>query len=188
MERQVAFTDANVLYAAAPRDLLIELAIAKAITLRWTDMVHDEWTAALARSRPDLDPQRIQRTRHLLKQAVPDAVVTGYEPLIPTLALPDPNDRHVLAAAIQGGCQIVLTFNEVHFPDAALEPHGLVAMHPDKFLLLLCTADTGPVVAAAARIRARLSNPPMPACDYITNLARRDLPMTADFRPLEDRL
>jgi hypothetical protein len=131
MTRPVAFTDANVLYAAAARDLLIELAVAKAITLRWTEAIHDEWTAALARTRPDLDPQRIQRTREPLLHSLPGALVADYEPIIPTLRLPDANDRHVLAAAIKGGCQLILTFNVADFLPSALAPHNLAAVHPD---------------------------------------------------------
>jgi PIN domain-containing protein len=181
MTRPIAFTDANV--------LLIELAFAKAVTLRWTEAVHDEWTAALARTRPDLDPQRIQRTRELLIQALPDALVTDYEPITPTLRLPDANDRHVLAAAIKSGCQLILTFNVADFPPSALAPHNLAAVHPDAFLSTLCTADTGPIVAAAARIRARLVNPPLSPADYLSNLAQRDLRLTAQaLRPLEDQV
>jgi PIN domain-containing protein len=189
MTRPVAFTDANVLYAAAARDLLIELAVAKAIALRWTEAVHDEWTAALAGTRPDLDPQRIERTRRLLIQTLPDALVTDYEPGIPALQLPDVNDRHVLAAAIKGGCQLILTFNVADFPPSALAPHNLAAVHPDVFLSTLCTGDPGPVVAAAARIRARLVNPPLSPADYLSNLAQRDLLLTAQaLRPLEDQI
>jgi hypothetical protein len=189
MARPLVFTDANVLYAAAARDLLVELAVAKAIALRWTEAVHDEWTAALARSRPDLDPQRIERTRQLLAQALPDALVTGYEPRIPALELPDGDDRHVLAGAIEGGCQIALTFNLAHFPAEALAPHNLVAMHPDTFLSTLCSADAGPIVAAAARIRARLANPPLPPGDYLSTLAKHDLSLTAQaLRPFEDQI
>ena len=179
MSRPVAFTDANVLYAAASRDLLIELAIAKAITLLWTETVHDEWTAALARNRPDLDPQRIQRTRHLLAHALPDAFVTDYEPMIPALKLPDADDCHVLAAAIKGECQVILTFNLAHFPAADLAPHNLVGMHPDAFLSTLCATDPAPLISAAARVRARLINPAMSPADYLFALTQGMLPVTA---------
>lgn len=189
MSRPVAFTDANVLYAAAARDLLIELAVAKVITLRWTGTVHDEWTAALARTRPDLDQQRIQRTRQFLIRTLPDALVTDYESIIPALLLPDANDRHVLAAAIKGGCQLILTFNLAHFPPSALTRHNLAAIHPDAFLSTLCTADPGPIVAAAARIRARLVSPPLPPADYLSNLAQHDLPLTAQaLSPFENQV
>jgi PIN domain-containing protein len=189
MTRPVAFTDANVLYVAAVRDLLIELAVAKAITLRWTEAVHDEWTAALARTRPDLDPQRIERTRRLLIETLPDALVTDYEPTVPALQLPDADDRHVLAAAIKGGCQLILTFNVADFPPPALAPHNLAAVHPDAFLSTLCTADPGRIVAAATRIRARLVNPPLSPAAYLSNLAQRDLPLTAQaLRALEEQV
>jgi predicted nucleic acid-binding protein len=189
MGRPVAFTDANVIYAAASRDLLVELAVSKAITLRWSDAVHDEWTTALTRSRPDLNPLRIQRTRQLLAQALPDALVADYESLIPAVELPDPDDRHVLAAAIKGGCQLIVTFNLADFPADALAPHSVAAMHPDAFLSWLCAADPAPVIAAAARVRVRLVNPPMSPADYLSALARGALPLTAQaLDPFRDQI
>jgi hypothetical protein len=189
MPRPVAFTDANVIYAAASRDLLVELAVAKVITLRWSEAVHREWTEALIKNRPDLDPLRIRRTHRLLIQALPDALVAGHEPIVPTLELPDADDRHVLAAAIKGGCQLIPTFNVAHFPADTLAPHGMAAIHPDAFLSTLCSADPAPVVAATARVRARLINPSMPPADYLSALVHGALPMTAQaLRPFENQL
>jgi len=65
----------------------------------------------------------------------PDCLVTGYEPFIAGLALPDPNDRHVLAAAIVSRAGIIVTFNTKDFPQEILEPYGLESQHPDDFLI-----------------------------------------------------
>jgi predicted nucleic acid-binding protein len=189
MQSPVVFTDANVLYAAALRDLLIELAVAKDITIRWSDAVHQEWTTALARNRPDLSADRIRRTLALLTSALPDALVADYDDLISSLQLPDVDDRHVLAAAIKGKCQVILTFNLAHFPADALAPHKLVAMHPDAFLSTLCTADPAPVISAAARVRARLTRPPMSTADYLFALTQGLLPETARaLAPFQDQI
>ena len=67
--------------------------------------------------------------------SVPDALVTGYEDLIPALTLPDPDDRHVLAAAIRCGASAIVTFNEKYFPTDALSKYGVHTRHPDDFIM-----------------------------------------------------
>jgi hypothetical protein len=67
--------------------------------------IQREWVTALLRDRPELDEARLARTVALMNKAVADCLVTGYEHLIDQLSLPDPNDRHVLAAAILSGAQ-----------------------------------------------------------------------------------
>ncbi len=67
----------------------------------------------------------------------PEAVVAGYEPFVGELTLPDPDDRHVLAVAVCGGADEIVTFNTRDFPADRLAPLGLAATHPDDFLLRL---------------------------------------------------
>lgn len=62
----VAFLDATVLYSATTRSALLYLALAGAFRARWSAAVQDEWIAALRRDRPDIDPQRVARTRSLM--------------------------------------------------------------------------------------------------------------------------
>lgn len=113
-----AFLDANVLYPPTLRSVLLELAHADVYAPLWSEAVHQEWMEALKRERPDIPPERIARMRTLMEAPVGDGAVTGYEPLIASLTLPDPDDRHVLAAAIHGGANIVVTCNLVDFPAA----------------------------------------------------------------------
>ncbi len=75
-------------------------------------------------------------------------MVTGYEPSIETLNLPDPGDRHVLAAAIRGGATLIVTSNERDFPAAALAAHNIEAIGPDRFLLRLLEQDPSLVLCA----------------------------------------
>ena len=96
----VAFLDASVLYPSTIRSVLMFLAAFDAFRAQWSGDIHREWTAALARNRPDLDPKRIARTQALMEAHLQDAMVTGYQRRIAGLVLPDPNDRHVLAAAL----------------------------------------------------------------------------------------
>jgi len=90
----VVIYDANVLYPSTLRDVLIRLAQTGLVQARWTETILDETFRSLHANRPDLDETRLQRTRTLMNLAVRDAVVTGYEPLIGSLHLPDLDDRH----------------------------------------------------------------------------------------------
>lgn len=104
-----ALLDANVLYPAPLRDLLMHLAVARTYRLKWSALIHEEWISNLLRNRPDLTRATLESTRDTMNSAVPDALVGGFEALIPSLSLPDENDRHVLAAAITGGADAILT-------------------------------------------------------------------------------
>lgn len=95
-----AIYDANVLYPAPIRDLFLRIAQSGLVFARWTELIHDEWVRNLLENNPKMNPESIARTRRLMNEAVRDCLVTGYEGLIDTVDLPDPDDRHVLAAAI----------------------------------------------------------------------------------------
>jgi hypothetical protein len=98
----IALYDANVLYPAFLRDVLVRLAIANVVAARWTTAIHDEWMRNLSANRPDIDPAAIVRISDLMNQALPGALVTGYESRIGALSmLPDTNDRHVLTSSSQ---------------------------------------------------------------------------------------
>lgn len=100
MANFTAIYDACVLYPAPLRDFLLRLAMTELFRARWSDHIHGEWMNGVVRNRPDIPIEQLDRTRKLMNQAVPDCLVTGYEELMDSLQLPDPNDRHVLAAAI----------------------------------------------------------------------------------------
>lgn len=105
-----------------------------------------------------------------MNRAVPDCLVTGYEELVAGLTLPDPDDRHVFAAAIRVGAQAIVTFNVSDFPDHRLAPLGIEATHPDDFVLevlhLAPEAACGAVRAQADALRA----PPMSLRDLLDKL------------------
>jgi predicted nucleic acid-binding protein len=103
--------DASVLYAAPVRDLLLELVLSDLFRAKWTEQIHDEWIGHLLVNRPDLHAANLARTRALMRAHVCACLVEGYEALIETLTLPDPNDRHVLAAAITGHAEMIVTLN-----------------------------------------------------------------------------
>ena len=149
-----AFYDANVLYRSALRNLLMHLAFTGLFRARWSADVHEEWISSLLKKRPDLTRDKLERTRMLMDQDAVDALVTGYEDLIPGLQLPDPDDRHVLAAAIRGHADVIVTMNLRDFPSDTIGPFGIEAQHPDEFILHLLDLAPG-AVAAAAEVIAR---------------------------------
>lgn len=184
-----AFLDANVLYPATLRSVLMELALAGAFRPLWSERVHDEWTRSLQRDRPDLSPDRIARTRALMLAHVDDAMVTGYEHLIETLSLPDPDDRHILAATIHGGATVIVTANVRDFPATALVAHDIMALPPDDFICGLLAEDPQMVIAALSADRASLKNPPMTTDGYLAAIERAGLVETvAVLRTLGDPL
>lgn len=98
MSRPVAMLDANVLYPARLRDLLIRLAIAGLYQARWSEQILDECFDNLLENRPDLTQEQLARTRQLMTTALPDASVADYEDRVDEFDLPDPDDRHVLVS------------------------------------------------------------------------------------------
>jgi predicted nucleic acid-binding protein len=177
----IAFLDASVLYPSTIRSVLMFLAAFDAFRARWSEDVHREWTAALTRDRPDLDAQRIARTRALMEAHLPEAMVTGYEHRIAALVLPDPNDRHVLAAALHCKARVIVTSNLKHFPNAVLGAHGVVAQHPDDFVCELIDADRDQAVLAFAADRARMVNPPKSVAEYIAGIEAGGLKKSASM-------
>ncbi|MGL5363521.1 MAG: PIN domain-containing protein [Bosea sp. (in: a-proteobacteria)] len=170
-----AFFDANVLYGSAVRSLLVELARTDLFRAKWSHQVHDEWLRNLKTNRPDLDPAKLDMVRDLMIASVPDSIVVGYEPLIETLKLPDPDDRHVLAAAIKGRADVIVTFNLRHFPADVLRPYGIHAETPDEFIMHLESLERSTVVHAAVIDRARYKKPLLSPDDYLDHLAKGGL-------------
>ncbi|BAZ12837.1 hypothetical protein NIES4071_46710 [Calothrix sp. NIES-4071] len=150
MTYPVALLDACVLYSAPLRDLLMWLAVEGVYVPKWSEMIHAEWIQNLLEARPDLLPERLDRTRELMNARSPDALVTDFEHHIANIMLPDADDRHVVAAAITGNCDVIVTFNLKDFPDAALTQYQLAVVHPDNFILQ-CFIDSPDLSLAALR-------------------------------------
>jgi PIN domain len=167
--------DACVLYPAPLRDLLVQLATTRIFRAKWTELIHDEWTRNLLIKRPDLNASRLARLRVLMNENVPDSLIGDFEDLIPTLELPDPDDRHVLAAAIIAEAKIIVTFNLKDFPASILTRYGIVAQHPDVFIGDLIDRYPQQVFQAIETILSRLKNPPQTFDNHLETLANRGL-------------
>lgn len=154
------------------------LALSGRFRARWSAGIHDEWTRNLLRNRPDLTREQLDRTVAHMNAAIPDAVVTEHEPLIAGLTLPDPDDRHVLAAAIRCNASVIVTSNEADFPAAALARFGIEAQHPDEFVGYLFDLDPAAVVQAAQKQRSKLVNPALDVDRFLDMLRRQGLVQT----------
>lgn len=166
----VAILDACVLHPAPLRDLLIRLDLAGMVRARWSERIMEECFASILSRRSDLAPDALDRTRELMKAAIPDWEITGFEDLIEDLELPDPGDRHVLAAAIRGSAQIIVTLNLKDFPSAALAAHGVEAQHPDDFILERIEEAPALVTQVLMEQAAVLKNPPRTIDDVLAAL------------------
>ena len=184
MSNFVAMFDACVLYRESLRNLLIRLAVGGLYRARWTERIHEEWIEALLRRRPDISRTALDWTREQMNAAVPDCLVTGYEHLENGLRLPDPDDRHVLAAAILCHAGTIVTYNLKDFPDEALAPHGITAQHPDQFIEYAFGIDPSAVITAVRTHRASLRNPPRTIEELFDSYLRHELATTvAMLRP-----
>ena len=152
-----AVLDACVLHPISLADTLLRVAQTEVYQPLWSVDILDELRRSVLRSRPGAD---IDRRIARMREAFPEAEVTGYEHLIEGLAT-DPDDRHVLAAAIVGKAQVVVTANLRHFPPEACEPYGIEAQHPDDFLVNALHIDSELVIGALARQAGAKRKPPI---------------------------
>lgn len=180
--RFTALLDANVLYPVAVCDALIEVAATGIYAAKWSMRIDDEWIRNLSRKR-GIDPERLWIRRDAMHDACPDWEVpeAAWRCIEPGLALPDPDDRHVLAAAIAGHADCIVTQNIKDFPGTVLAPFGVTALHPDEFLHQQLRLAPRFVLPAFKAMRARLRNPVFTPEAFADSLERNGLVETARF-------
>lgn len=189
MRRRVAVYDACVLFPAPLRSLLMYVALEGLVRARWTDTIHEEWMRGVVETYPDIVRAKVERVRALMNAAIPDAIVTGFESLIESLELPDPDDRHVLAAAIFAEAEVIVTFNLKDFPKTTIAPLGIRAVHPDEFLLERLELAPKAFCTAVRRQRESLRNPPLTAEELLSVFEKQGLAKTvAKLRTTIDKL
>lgn len=176
MATYTVILDACVMYPAPLRSYLLYLAQTGLYQAKWTEQIHDEWIRNLLIKQPDLTEERLLRTKELMNRHAPDCVVDGYQQFVDGIDLPDADDRHVVAAAIKGQAEGIITFNLKDFPEESLSPLGLCAIHPDMFLSDMFELDPSRAILAAQRQRRSLKNPPMSVNEYLDSLLRQKLP------------
>ncbi|GAA1018790.1 hypothetical protein Aple_026070 [Acrocarpospora pleiomorpha] len=167
--------DANVLYGNEVRDLLIRIALSGAVRAHWTHEILDEVVRNLAENRPDISPDKVSILRERMNAALPGALVENYEALIESLKLPDADDRHVLAAAIKSGAEVIVTSNLRDFPADVLAVYGIEAKSPDDFVLDQLDLDEGTVRNCVHEIANSRTRPPKTFAAILDALERAGL-------------
>jgi predicted nucleic acid-binding protein len=180
--RYTALLDANVLYPIAICDALIGVAVTGIYAPKWSAKIDEEWVRNLAEDK-GFPETRFHVRRELMHEACPDCEVpeTAWKKLEPSTQLPDQNDRHVLAAALAGHADCIVTQNLKDFPAAALEPFGITALHPDEFLLHQLELEPLFVLPAFKSMRARLKNPLFTPEAFASSMEKNGLVQTAAF-------
>lgn len=133
-----ALLDTCVLWPSLQRDVLLSLAAEGMYRPVWSGVILAELKyeeAAKLTRRGAAPPEAERRAAHLIRQmrqAFDDAEISGWEGLDGTYGLPDPDDEHVVAAAVVAGAGAIITLNTKDFP-AALLPTGLETLRPAEF-------------------------------------------------------
>ena len=148
--------DACVFYPNHLRDILMQLATTELFAAKWTEQIHDEWMRNFRHNRPDIDTDKLETLKQRINQSVPDCLIKDFEHIILLLDLPDPDDRHVLAAAIASNADVLLTVNLKDFPSSVLAQYEIEAQHPDDFITELLAVKPLRLIQAIQTIQTRL--------------------------------
>lgn len=181
MATYTVILDACVLYPAPLRSYLLYLAQTGLYRARWTNQIHDEWIRNVLKNRSDLTVEQLAKVRSAMDRHAPNCIIEGYESIIEGIDLPDLDDRHVVAAAIQGQAEGIITFNLKDFPKKNLENLGLSAIHPDTFLSDMFELDPATALRAAQNQRSAMCNPAMTPDEYLDCLQRQKLPNLVSY-------
>lgn len=173
-----AVLDANVLYPALLRDVLLSLAHSGLYVARWTATIEDEFVRHLVADFPEKKGE-ILRMAEQMQVAIPDCLIEGYEPIIQSLELPDPDDRHVLAAAVVGHADTIVTSNIKDFPRDVLNSYGVELHSPDEFIVNQLELYPLPALGALKRMRQRWQRPELSAEKMVELMGQRGLSRTA---------
>jgi predicted nucleic acid-binding protein len=172
----IVIYDANVLYPNTLRDLLIRIAQQPhLVQAKWPRDILGEMSRALRRNRPGITEEKVSRLCELMNSAVRDCLVENHQPLIAALELPDPDDRHVLAAAIAVNAQVIVTRNRKDFPVKTLAQWNIRPKSPDDFVRDVIDLDSQAVWACVQQIVDSRTKRPVTVDDVLGELQRDGL-------------
>ena len=177
-DRFTVVLDANVLYPFWMRDALLRFHEAGLFRARWSDTIVDEWVRSLLARKPDR-AESVHRQVAAMRKHFDDSWVRGHETLIDGLALPDPDDRHVLAAAIRCGAQHIVTRNLKDCSAESLAAFDVEAIDPDDFLCRTFELYPEAGIDAFRQMREDYRNPPFRPAEFLMELAAKGMPRLA---------
>lgn len=158
--------------------MLLSFAHEGLFRARFTDDIMDEWTRTLICLKPHLETS-VGQQEAMIREVFDECFVTGYQPIIPSLKLPCPGDRHVLAAAIRASAQVIVTENRRDFPAAVLEEYGIETFGADDMLVSTYELYPSEAARALSRVRKRYRTPAMTASEFLFDLTKSGLPKLA---------
>lgn len=176
MTKFSALLDACTLVPVSLADTFLSLAEAGLYRPLWSDRILEETQLAVKRIHPELSPESVEKRIAVMRDFFDDANITDWEVLESVVSLPDPDDAHVLAAAIQGRADVIVTFNVKDFPRDDLHRYGIDVQTPDEFLLNQLDLDPDEVLDCLARQARALRNPPVQLEELLGSLERLTLP------------
>jgi len=177
----IAVLDACVLYSAPMRDILLCFAQQGLYLPQWSDIITDEWLRNLLKNRPDLEEERLLRTIARMNNYFDEANINDFDHHISTIQLPDLDDRHVVACAIQCEAEIIVTKNLKDFPEEELAKFNLIAQHPDNFICDLFEMNTKAATIAFNVQLEKLKNPPQTKEKLLETFKKQGLPKAAEL-------
>jgi hypothetical protein len=169
--------DACTLVPIALADTLLRIAEKGLYRPLWSERILTEATAAIEEIHPGID---IQKRFAAMRDAFDDALIEGWQELEAGVLLPDPDDRHVVAAAVRAGAQAIVTFNVTDFPAAALTPLALEAVDPDAFLLDQLDLSPPTVLEVRREQAVHATRPRLTPNDVVALLAMAGVPSFAE--------
>ena len=190
-ERADRFTvvlDTDVLVGALVRNILLTFAEAGFFRVRWSSTtIRTEFEPAVIRA-ARLSPEKSAFQRARIEEAFPEGEIVEDPALVESLSLPDPNDRHIFAAAIQTKAALIVTNNLKDFPPEALGAHQIEPISADSFIADCIDLAGAEAIAALRTLRERFNRPEIDAEGFLRLVEERGLSQTAamlqDYRPL----
>ena len=174
-----AVLDTNVIFPIVIRDLLFWFAHYDLYTPKWSKHIFDEWRDVMLRK--GASEEEAEKRVNRANLAFPDALVQNYESLIEQLTLPDPRDRHVLAAAIKTNANVIVTNNLKDFPKDYLSSFGLLAKSADDFLTDIIDLNQKQAIEAFKEMVMNRKNPAMREFEVLASLRKCRLTDTANY-------
>lgn len=180
MARYTALLDACVLVPIVLADTLLRIAERELYRPLWSDRIVNEAKDAVAAIHPEITVDRIAKRFAAMDEAFEDAQIRGWERFEKRVILPDPDDRHVVAAALRGEANAIVTTNVRDYPADAVRPLSIEVVHPDEFLLDQLERAPRVVLEILREQAEHARNPHMPLIDLMARLDRSGVPDFAD--------
>ena len=178
-DRFTALLDACVLCGALRRNLLLSLAEAGFFRAMWSERILDETQKCISRTTRCASNGSRQRIR--IENAFPDSLVNVSEILEQNLGLPDPEDDHVLAAAIAAQASVIVTDNLRDFPMRNISPHEIEALSADDFIANTIELSPTETIPILKRMRRRMKRPAFEAKDFVDYAKQQGLVQVAEI-------